>query len=278
MSEGYRGRHSWPESSGEDASTGLPDVEREAKRAMLGWDETPMISVPVRDAAAAAVFPRRAVLKRNVESRFATARRAVHAAVFLAACVALALSFTFGVTAVLPTGLEDEGWIDPAVGMILLLALLVIAGVDAATVATWEMYAVAGVFAFVFGVATGNSVVDIVLELSILGGAAHVVRRSRSARRVRWQRLGQVVADHRLIEADVVHDEWSPPGRGVHLLRVVLASPEFPGVRWRVHLRFSTGDEMDAVPTTGDRMLLFVCPADPEVAVARPVLAGARGD
>ena len=57
----------------------------------------------------------------------------------------------------------------------------------------------------------------------------------------------------------------------MHKLRLVLASPQLPGYDWRVQLSLQAR-QVDAAPETGDRVLMFACPSDPEVAVVRPVL------
>ncbi|MEP7766154.1 hypothetical protein [Sanguibacter sp. 25GB23B1] len=174
--------------------------------------------------------------------------------------------------AVALVGLSGDVWALVLVVLVVLVSFAVM-GADAESVVAWEMYAVGGVVALVENLRAGLWVEVAVSGAVFLWVVAYFWRKVRLTRRARWRRLSQVLDNHELVEAEVVRHRWldKPGSNALHEVRLVLATALVPGQQWNVQLVVPTR-QVDAAPETGDRVLMFVCPADPEVAVVRPVL------
>ncbi|MEP7766159.1 hypothetical protein [Sanguibacter sp. 25GB23B1] len=232
-----------------------------------------MVAVAATSSAAAAEFPRKGVLRLNVDRPAAKVRRAVHMVLLSSLVLAhVHLIYPGRERTVALIGLSGETWAFALSALVMLAAFAVMA-VDAESVAAWEMFAVGGVVALVEYLRLGVEVDLAIVPAGFLWVVAYFWRKMRHTRQARWLRLRRVVDDHRLVEAEVVRHHWQEThgSTTVHRLRVVLASSQLPGQEWSVELWIQRR-QLDAAPETGDRVLVFVCPGDLEVAVVRPVL------
>jgi hypothetical protein len=256
-----------------DGDISRDEVRAARMRVALDTDEQPVLVVTASDHEAAAVFPAEDVRREHPDGGWSVVRRVLHTVLFASLCLLLARSIVLVDRFVAPEFSEYA-----SVGLIvaIFIGLVVVAGIDWASVMAWEMFAVTGLLAAVYLVREGESVVEVLFVTAAFGFAAYGWRRARLVRQSKWVRLRQVVDDHELVEAEVVRHGWYVSrGKSVtSTLRFILESPAYPDRRWSAELVFS-GLGSSFAPQKGSRVMMFVCSADPEVAVVRPVIPDA---